>query len=103
MIFRNYTVAISRSDLIECTEAALGDILAHADQLREKIGTPREYAWGTVELTIYPRKSMQWVEFSYAVSSIRTWLNMYDSVDMDFDVMINGRGIVGTGRLGSVI
>ena len=103
MIFRNYTVAISRSDAKQCADAALGDVLANSDRLQGRIGTAREYPWGTVELIIYPKEYMRWLDLSYAVRSIYEWLTLYDPVDLNFDVLIQRRGLVGTGRLANVI
>lgn len=103
MIFRNYTIGISRSDCVRCVEAAFGDYVAHGDRINNRIGASREYAWGTVELSVLPRENMRWAEMKYVVRSIDAWLRSYDSVDMDFDIVVNGLGIVGTGRLTSVI
>ena len=77
--------------------------MAHFDRIRERIDTPREYGWGTVELTIVPNSNMRWFEWAYAAQSLRRWLLVYDSVDMDFDVVVPGARIVGTGRLTSVL
>ena len=101
--FRNYTVAINRSYSMRCVEAALGDVLAHGDHIYGKIRVPRVYAWGTVELSIFPEDTMRWVELTYLAKSIQAWLRAYDSVDMNFDVMVNGVGTVGTGRLAKVL
>lgn len=103
IIFRNYTVAISLSYSKRCVEEALGDVLAHGDRIYSKIRTPRVYAWGTVELSVFPEDAMRWVELNYLAKSIGAWLMVYDSVDMNFDVTLNGVGTVGTGRLASVI
>ena len=84
-------------------EAAFGDILAHGDRTYHKVRTPREYAWGTVELSICPKDAMRWWELACLVTAIEAWLKMYDSVDMNYDVVVNGVGTVGTGRLASVI
>lgn len=102
IIFRNYTIAISRPNANHCVEAALGDLLAHGDRTSAKIRFPREYAWGTVELTIIPGSTMQWLEWSYAVKSIQAWLRVYDCVDLNFDVVKSELGVVGTGRLANV-
>ncbi|KAF6225988.1 hypothetical protein HO173_012618 [Letharia columbiana] len=101
--FRNYTITISRLDSKRCVEAALGDVLTHGDRRYTKVNTPREYAWGTVELSILPEDAMRWVELSHLVQSIQAWLKVYDSVDMNFDVLVDGVGRVGTGRLANVI
>ena len=103
IVFRNYTIAISLNACIRCTEEALGDILAHDDEMYQRIETTREYAWGTAELMIVPQITMRWVDWFNAIKSIREWLKMYDSVDMDFDVMIDMVGTVGTGRLASTV
>ena len=50
-----------------------------------------------------PKETMRWKEWSYASRLIYTWLRVYDSVDMNFDVVLDGVGIVGTGRLASII
>ena len=81
----------------------MGDILAHGDRTYSKVNTPREYAWGTVELSIFPEDAMRWLEMACLASAIEAWLKVYDSVDMDFDVVVNGVGTVGTGRLASVL
>lgn len=67
------------------------------------MGYPREYAAGRVELTIIPEATMEWVHWFHAIKSIHFWLMTYDSVDMDFDVVVDGVGTVGTGRLTNVI
>ena len=103
VIFRNYTIAISRRDSNRCVEAALGDVLVHGDRVESRIVYPREYASGTVELTLIPSSAMRWVELTYVARSIQAWLKVYDSVDMDFDVVVNEVGTVGTGRLGNVV
>lgn len=77
--------------------------MVYRDRLFDKINTPQEYAWGTVELTIFPEASMRWIEWAYAAQSIRRWLLIYDSVDMDFDVVVSETGVLGTGRLASVV
>ena len=77
--------------------------MVYRDRLLDKINTPQEYAWGTVELTIFPGASMRWIEWAYVVQSIRRWLLMYESVDMDFDVVISETRVLGTGRLASVL
>ena len=103
IIFRNYTISISRSDSMRCVEAAFGDVLAHGDRSYNKVNTPREYAWGTVELSIFPEDAMRWIELARLAGAVEAWLKVYDSVDMNFDVVVNGVGTVGTGRLASVI
>ena len=35
--------------------------------------------------------------------SLDVWLEEYDSVDLDFDVVVEGKGRVGTGRLKDVL
>ena len=77
--------------------------MVYRDRYLDKISTPQEYAWGTVELTIVPQASMRWIDWAYAVSSLRRWLLVYDSVDMDFDVVVIGTRVLGTGRLASVL
>lgn len=52
---------------------------------------------------LVPGRTMRWVEWSYAVKTIHMWLMEYDCVDLNFDVVVNGAGIVGTGRLANVI
>lgn len=103
ILFRNYTVAISRSYSLRCVEEVWGDVLAHGDEISGKIGTPRVYAYGTVELSIFPGDAMRWGDLRYLARSIQAWLDQYDAVDMNFDVMVNGLGTVGTGRLASVL
>lgn len=71
--------------------------------MESNIDHHREYAWGTVELTIIPTSAMRWVELKYVARSIEAWLTVYDSVDMDFDVVVKGVGTVGTGRLGNIV
>lgn len=88
---------------MRCVEAAWGDVLTHGDRIHGKIRGPRVYAWGTVELLVFPNEVMQWIEMTFLVKSIQGWLNEYDSVDMDFDVLVNGVGTVGTGRLANVL
>lgn len=100
--FRNYTIPISRSDSTRCVEAAFGDVLAHGDRIYSNITHPREYVWGSVELTVFPEGTMRWIELSCLASSMEAWLRVYDSVDMNFDIVVNGVGIVGTGRLANV-
>lgn len=46
---------------------------------------------------------MRWVDMTYLGRSLEAWLKVYDAVDMNFDVVVNGVGTVGTGRLGNVI
>lgn len=46
---------------------------------------------------------MRWLELARLAKSIEVWLLVYDSVDMNFDVVVNGVGTVGTGRLANVI
>ena len=46
---------------------------------------------------------MEWAHWFHAIKSIHLWLMTYDSVDMDFDVVVDGVGTVGTGRLTNVI
>lgn len=46
---------------------------------------------------------MRWIDWAYAVQSIRRWLLVYDSVDMDFDVVVSETRVLGTGRLASVL
>lgn len=101
-IFRNYTISISRHDSVKCAEEALGDILCHNDRLEQRIEYYREYAWGTVELTMTPGETMRWWEWSFASRSIFAWMRVYDAVDMNFDVVLDGVGIVGTGRMADV-
>ena len=103
IVFRNYTIAISGSDSNRCVEEALGDALTHGDEILRKVQAAREYAWGTVELSIVPLGSMRWLDLSYAVKSLHAWLRVYDSVDLNFDIVIQGVGLVGTGRLANVI
>lgn len=101
-IFRNYTVPISRYDAVKCAEAALGDVLCHNDRLEHRVRYHREYAWGVVELTMTPGETMRWWEWSFACRAIFAWTRVYESVDMNFDVVLDGVGIVGTGRLEDV-
>ncbi|CAF9933986.1 MAG: hypothetical protein ALECFALPRED_005806 [Alectoria fallacina] len=103
LVFRNYTVPINHLSATRCVEAALGDILTHGDRIYSEIRVPRDYAWGAVELMLVPGRTMRWVEWSYAVKTIHMWLMEYDCVDLNFDVVVNGAGIVGTGRLANVI
>lgn len=103
LIFRNYTITLNRVDSNQCVRAALADVFVHGDRIFSNIDYPREYAWGTVELSVFPIGTMRWVELSYTAHSIQAWLNVYDSVDMNFDVVVNGVGVVGTGRLANVI
>ena len=103
IVFRNYTVPINRLSATRCIEAAVGDILTHGDTMYSGIRFPREYAWGAVELTLVPGATMRWVEWSYTVKTIHMWLRMYDSVDLNFDVVVDGVGTVGTGRLANTI
>ena len=71
--------------------------------MRIEARSPLEYAFGTVELSVNPMGSMRWVEMWYLVRSLHTWWEEYDSVDMNFDVVVYGRGTVGTGRLANVL
>ena len=103
IVFRNYTIAISGSDSRRCIEEALGDVLTHGDGMHRKVQAARLYAWGTVELSIVPLGSMRWLDLSYAAKSLLAWLRDYDSVDMNLDIVIQGIGLVGTGRLANVI
>lgn len=103
IFFRNYTISISRSDCARCVEAAYGDVFAHGDRMNSRVGSSREYAWGTVELSISPRHNMRWMEMWFVARSIKAWLKVYDAVDMNFDVLVNGLGVVGTGRLANII
>lgn len=77
--------------------------MAHGDRIYKEIKYPREYAWGTVELSISPGGTMRWVEWSYAVKAIQAWLMVYDSVDMNFDIVDSEVGVIGTGRLANVV
>ena len=103
IVFRNYTIAISQMDSKACILAALGDVLIHRGQARIEARLPLEYAFGTVELSVYPSGSMRWVEMWYLVRSLHAWWEEYDSVDMNFDVVVYGTGTVGTGRLANVL
>ena len=103
IVFRNYTIAISRADSKDCILAALGDVVIHRDQGRVEVSQPLEYAWGTVELSINPTGSMRWKEMLYLVRMLHAWWEEYESVDMNFDVVMEGTGTVGTGRLGNVL
>ena len=67
------------------------------------MGFPREYAAGTVELKVVPEVKMEWAHWFHAIKSIHSWLMTYDSVDMDFDVVVDGVGTVGTGRFINVM
>ena len=68
-----------------------------------RIRTPREYAWGSVELTMIPGQMMLWVHWWYAIGALHSWVISCDSVDMNFDVEVGEMGIVGTGRLAGMI
>lgn len=83
--------------------AAFGDVLAHEDQMESKVDATREYAWGTVILSVFPEKTMRWVELCYAIKAVEEWLIIYDSVDLDFDVTVHKVGVVGRGRLANVV
>lgn len=101
-IFRNYTISIDRHDSVKCVEEALGDVLCHNDRIEHRIRYHREYAWGTVELTMTPGEMMRWYEWSFACRSLFAWTRVYEAVDMNFDVVVDGVGIVGTGRMADV-
>lgn len=101
-IFRNYTTSISRPDSVRCAEEALGDVLCHNDRLDHRIQYHREYTWGSVELTLTPGGIMRWREWKFASKSVFSWMRVYDAVDMNFDVVLDGIGIVGTGRIADV-
>ena len=103
IVFRNYTIAISRADSKGCITAALGDVVIHRDQGRIGARPPLEYAWGTVELSVNPTGSMRWLDLFYLVRMLHAWWEEYESVDMNFDVVVEGTGTVGTGRLGNVL
>ena len=103
VVFRNYTIAISHMDSKACILAALGDVLIHRGQGRIEARPPLEYAWGTVELSVNPTASMRWLDMWYLVRLLHAWWEEYDSVDMDFDVVVAGMGTVGTGRLANVL
>ena len=80
----------------------MGDCITHSDRLYSKIAWAREYPFGTAELTMTPGKAMRWAEWWYAVRAINDWLRVYDSVDLNFDIAVDGGRIVGTGRLAVV-
>lgn len=103
VVFRNYTITIPRSYSRQCVKAAFGDAIAHEDRLYRQIQTLREYAWGSVELTMVPGRNMLWLHWWYAIGAISDWVASYDSVDVNFDVHVDEMGIVGTGRLAGMI
>lgn len=103
VVFHNYTIAINRVDSKACVRAALGDVLIHWGEVRIEASQPLEYAWGTVELSVNPTGSMRWLEMWYMVRLLDAWLDEYDSVDLDIDVVVEGKGTVGTGRLVDVL
>ena len=77
--------------------------MAHEDRLNRRIQTPREYAWGSVELTMVPGQKMLWSHWWYAIAALNHWITSYDSVDMNFDVEVGEMGVVGTGYLAGII
>ena len=50
-----------------------------------------------------PGQEMRWVHWWFSIAALRDWVLTYDSVDLDFDVQVVDLGIVGTGRLTSII
>ena len=46
---------------------------------------------------------MRWLDWGIALTGIAHWLKVYEAVDLDFDVDVNGIGAIGRGRLRNVL
>lgn len=102
LTFRNYTVPLDQHSAEECYLAAQGDILVHGDRMGKLMGKRElDYQWGSVVLLIKPGEKMRWTHFVYVARGIGNWLNTYGAVDLNYDVLLQGKGQIGAGQLTS--
>ncbi len=99
--FSNYGPAIDKIDTLRVITEATINCLQHRDPTEIVNAGALIYPEGSVTLIVGPGPHMTWGKWTEVVSLIKRFLDAYEYVRLDFDI-ISGQEEIGSGSLRSL-
>ena len=99
--FANYGPAIDKIDTLKVITEATIDCLQHPDDTEVIDAALLIYPEGSISMALDPGPLMTWGQWMSGISTIKLFLDSFESIKLDFDVRNNEAVVVGRGYLKS--
>jgi hypothetical protein len=99
--FYSYGLPLNEKGVLNVIHAARSDIETHDIEapINQSEITFRDWKYRLVELALRPQRQVTWLQWEATTLAMHFFIEAYDTVEMKFDVEIDGSLALGTGTL----